>query len=79
MSCQVSRKVLGGDKMMQTPNPSIYPIPFMPMYVMMARAYVPYQTYMQAYPLTEAIFRGTLFPELYQPYIEKDQRWEGKK
>lgn len=64
--------------MMHTPYPGIYPIPFMPMYVMMARAYVPYQTYMQAYPLTEAIMKGTLFPELYQPYIEKDPRRGGK-
>lgn len=64
---------------MHTPYPGIYPIPFMPMYVMMARAYVPYQTYIQAYPLTEAIQKGTLFPELYQPYIEKDPHWKGEK
>ncbi|AKL94436.1 spore coat protein CotB [Clostridium aceticum] len=62
--------------MMHTPYPGIYPIPFMPMYVMLAHAYVPYQTYMNAYPLTEALMKGTLFPELYQPYVK---RWEGKK
>ena len=61
--------------MMHTPDPDIYPIPFMPECVMMAHAYVPYQTYMQAYPLTEALDKGTLFPELYQPYIRKSQSW----
>ncbi|SET33235.1 Spore coat associated protein JA (CotJA) [Natronincola peptidivorans] len=64
--------------MMYTPYPGIYPIPFMPMYVKYAHAYVPYQTYMEAFPLTEAMMKGTLFPELYQPYIEEDRRWEGK-
>ncbi|AOY78333.1 hypothetical protein BJL90_10640 [Clostridium formicaceticum] len=64
---------------MYTPYPGIYPIPFMPMYAMLAHAYVPYQTYVNAFPLTEALMKGTLFPELYQPYIEKDKRWEGRK
>ncbi|MCC5911790.1 MAG: spore coat associated protein CotJA [Clostridiaceae bacterium] len=48
----------------------------MPMYVMYARAYIPYQTYMMEYPIREALMRGTLFPELYQPYVPKEERWD---
>lgn len=62
--------------MMHTPYYNIYPIPFMPMYVMYARAYIPYQTYMMEYPIREALMRGTLFPELYQPYVPKEERWD---
>ncbi|WP_034328840.1 spore coat associated protein CotJA [Alkaliphilus transvaalensis] len=51
----------------------IYPIPFMPACVKLASAYVPYQCYMQAYPLPEALMKGTLFPELYQPYIPEEK------
>lgn len=54
--------------------PGIYPIPFMPVCVMMAHAYVPYQYYAQSYPIDEALDKGTYFPELYQPYVEKDKR-----
>lgn len=65
--------------MMQMTNTGIYPIPFMPNYVMMANAYVPYQTYMEAYPLPEALEKGTLFPDLYQPYMKREQWWEEDK
>lgn len=35
----------------------------------LARAYVPYQPYVRLYPLSEALKKGTIFPNLYQPYI----------
>lgn len=57
----------------------IYPVPFMPANPLYAHAYVPYQTYRTAYPLPEALERGTLFPELanvYNPY--EDYRKVGK-
>ncbi|HZJ83639.1 MAG TPA: spore coat associated protein CotJA [Clostridia bacterium] len=34
----------------------------------LARAYVPYQIYLESYPPMEALEKGTMFPELYQPY-----------
>jgi len=37
----------------------------------LARAYVPYQPYVRLYPLPEALMKGTIFPNLYQPYVEK--------
>jgi hypothetical protein len=39
--------------------------------IKLARAYVPYQPYVRLYPLPEALMKGTIFPNLYQPYIEK--------
>ncbi len=47
----------------------IYPIPFMPPCVRLANAYVPYQCYTHAFPIDEALCKGTLFPELYMPYV----------
>lgn len=35
----------------------------------LARAYVPFQVFSDAYPLDVALMRGTLFPELYDPYV----------
>lgn len=35
----------------------------------LARAYVPFQVFSEAYPLDVALMRGTLFPELYDPYV----------
>jgi len=37
----------------------------------LARAYVPYQPYVRLYPLQEALMKGTIFPNLYQPYVGK--------
>ncbi len=51
--------------------PCIYPIPFMPQYVTLANAYVPYQQHAKSFLLCEALKKGTLFPELYQPYKVK--------
>ncbi|KAB3534858.1 spore coat associated protein CotJA [Alkaliphilus pronyensis] len=57
----------------------IYPIPFMPVCVMMAHAYVPYQQCPITFPTTaEALRKGTLFPELYQPYMPKANRMGGE-
>ncbi len=57
----------------------IYPIPFMPVNPLLAHAYVPYQTFMTVYPLNEALMKGTLFPELYFPYVSEEKKWgEGK-
>ena len=47
------------------------PVPVMPICPMLARAYVPYQVYQQSFNLCEAMEKGTLFPELYQPYVEQ--------
>jgi len=38
----------------------------------LAKAYVPIQEYDKAYHPLQALFRGTLFPELYRPYKEKE-------
>lgn len=37
----------------------------------LAHAYVPYQQYTAAFNPMEALKKGTLFPELYSPYIKK--------
>ncbi|WP_198543719.1 spore coat associated protein CotJA [Petroclostridium xylanilyticum] len=47
------------------------PVPVMPICPMLARAYVPYQVYHASYDLKEALDKGTLYPELDQPYEEK--------
>jgi hypothetical protein len=35
----------------------------------LARAYIPYQKYTSTYSPREALEKGTLFPELYRPYL----------
>lgn len=37
--------------------------------MMLAHAYVPWQHYTSAFCPPEALMKGTLFPELYGPYI----------
>lgn len=37
----------------------------------LARAYIPPQPYGRLFPLSEALAKGTIFANLYQPYIEK--------
>jgi len=37
----------------------------------LARAYVPYQQYSKNYSLSEALNKGTFFPELWKPYRKK--------
>ena len=52
-------------------RPYIPPVPVMPICPMLARAYVPYQIYRTSYDLKEALKKGTLYPELYQPFVEE--------
>lgn len=42
--------------------------------VKLAQAYIPYQTYANLFPVTEALFRGTIFQDLYQPYVKQGKR-----
>lgn len=42
-------------------------LPVMPEEIVYARAYVPFQYYHNAFSHQEALMKGTLFPELYQP------------
>ena len=49
----------------------IYPIPFMPRFVSLANAYIPYQQHAKSFELSDALMKGILFPELYQPYETK--------
>ncbi len=44
----------------------------------LARAYVPFQILNQVYSPREALQRGTLFPDLYMPYIVEDMNTGGK-
>ena len=39
----------------------------------LARAYVPFQIMNQVFSPSEALEKGTLFPELYKPYEAKSQ------
>lgn len=44
--------------------------------MLLARAYVPFQRLKQVYSPSEALKRGTLFPELYMPYDEREKMVE---
>jgi hypothetical protein len=52
-------------------------MPFMPARPKLAEAYVPYQRYTISYRPEEALEKGTMFPELYDPYEIK--MYEGEK
>jgi hypothetical protein len=41
--------------------------------VRLAEAYVPYQTLCTLFTPIEALKRGTVFPELYSPYVGEDK------
>lgn len=43
----------------------------------LARAYVPFQKMNQVYSASEALKKGTLFPELYQPYYSSRNQKTG--
>lgn len=43
----------------------------------LARAYVPFQTMNQVYNQAEALRKGTLFPELYRPYVPDEKKATG--
>lgn len=38
----------------------------------LARVYIPFQIMYQVYSPSEALMRGTLFPELFMPYKKRD-------
>lgn len=40
----------------------------------LARAYIPFQIMDKVYSPREALKKGTLFPELYRPYVMKDEK-----
>ncbi len=46
---------------------------FKPGPIKLARAYVPVQHYTDKFSLSEALEKGTLFPELWKPY-ERQRR-----
>ena len=43
----------------------------------LARAYVPFQIMNQVYNQAEALRKGTLFPELYRPYVPEENMVTG--
>lgn len=50
------------------------PMPFMPVKVELANAYVPFQQNANGFPQEEALHKGTMFPELYRPYPSNSDR-----
>jgi hypothetical protein len=44
--------------------------------MLLARAYVPFQRLHQVFTPSEALEKGTLFPELYMPYDEDKKMLE---
>jgi len=42
-----------------------------PKRIRLAEAFVPYQRYLNLYPVEEALFKGTIFADLYRPYVKK--------
>ncbi|MCT4566554.1 MAG: spore coat associated protein CotJA [Maledivibacter sp.] len=43
----------------------------------LARPYIMNQPFTKIYPLEEALMRGTIFPDLYRPYVNREKK-EGK-
>ncbi len=43
----------------------------------LARAYIPFQIMNQVFTPSEALKKGTLFPELYRPYKVEDNKGYG--
>ncbi|MDF2698832.1 MAG: hypothetical protein K0Q49_388 [Haloplasmataceae bacterium] len=39
--------------------------------VILAQAYVPYQQYKNLFPIEEALYKGTIFSDLYQPKFKQ--------
>ncbi|MDR5659028.1 spore coat associated protein CotJA [Serpentinicella sp. ANB-PHB4] len=71
----MSYQATNNQEQMTSAHYHIYPIPFMPLYPKLANAYVPYQRFVSAFPLSEALEKGTLFPELYDPYVPENKKW----
>ncbi|NLC08208.1 MAG: spore coat associated protein CotJA [Syntrophomonadaceae bacterium] len=45
----------------------------------LARAYVPFQVYSTRWGPLEGLKRGTIFPELYRPYIKQRNKYQDKR
>lgn len=46
-------------------------IPVMPKEFELATAYVPYQVMSKIYEPMKGLMKGTIFPELYRPYVKE--------
>jgi hypothetical protein len=46
-----------------------------PMKMRLARAYIPFQRYGRLWSPAEGLARGTIFPDLYSPYVAKEKVW----
>ena len=57
----------------------IYPVPFMPIDPLYAHAYVPYQSAEMTFPISEALMKGTIFPELTNLYDPNGFNWREEK
>lgn len=58
-------------------TPTMIPIPHY-RYTPFAKSYIMFQTIGKMYPLEEALEKGTLFPELYIPYVYPEMKEEKK-
>lgn len=47
-----------------------YEIPAMGPEFKLAEAYVPYQAFQKVYEPMRGLMKGTIFPELYRPYVK---------
>ncbi len=54
----------------------MYKIPAMGPEFELAKAYVPYQVMQKVYEPAKGLMRGTIFPELYKPYVPQKKRDE---
>ncbi len=48
----------------------MYKIPVMGPEFKLAEAYVPYQVFCKVYEPMKGLMKGTIFPELYRPYVK---------
>lgn len=46
----------------------------LPPFMKMGHAYVPYQFFADTFRPEEALHKGTIFPDLYQPYVKYRKR-----
>lgn len=44
----------------------------------LARPYIINQPFTSIYPLEEALKRGTIFPDLYKPYVSAEKKEDSK-
>lgn len=49
--------------------------PEMGPFLELARAYVPPQVYSAVWSPAEGLQKGTIFPELYRPYVPRQHGW----